>query len=185
MPNSAFVKIPEEEQAQMLAALRRARYGSLLALHILLLSAAGRTPTDIAAVLFCSRSSVYRTVRASREGSRRWRSNGDGQLLPPVCRTALLPMLRRSLLALRKAMVFADELDIHLSPKVGYAWMPKGTQMTGMTQGTNEQHDLARAVDLAIGALLYGVAARNTNALFRELLTRLDACYPAERYTRL
>jgi hypothetical protein len=102
MPNSTFVEIPEEEQAQILAALRRARYGSLLALHILLLSAAGRTPTDIAAVLFCSRSSVYRTVRASREGSRGWRSNGDGQLLPPVCRTGLLTMLQRSLLALRK-----------------------------------------------------------------------------------
>ena len=103
MPNSTFVEIPEEEQAQMLAALRRTRYGSLLALHMLLLSAAGRTPTDIAAVLFCSRSSVYRTVRASREGSRGGRSNGDGRLLPPVCRTGLLPMLRRSLLALRKA----------------------------------------------------------------------------------
>jgi hypothetical protein len=29
-----------------------------------LLCAAGRNPTAIAAVLFCSRSSVYRTVRA-------------------------------------------------------------------------------------------------------------------------
>jgi Homeodomain-like domain len=103
MPNSTFVEIPEEEPAQMLAALRRARYASLLALHIVVWCAAGLTPTDIAAVLFCSRSSVYRTVRASREGSRGWRSNGDGQLLPPVCRTGLLPMLRRSLLALRKA----------------------------------------------------------------------------------
>ena len=34
----------------MLAALRRARYGYLLAFHVLLLCAAGRTPTDIAAV---------------------------------------------------------------------------------------------------------------------------------------
>ena len=33
----------------MLAALRRARYGYLLALHILLLCAAGRNPTEIAA----------------------------------------------------------------------------------------------------------------------------------------
>jgi hypothetical protein len=49
----------------MLAALRRARYGYLLALHILLLCAAGCPPTEIAAVLFCSRSSVYRTVRAA------------------------------------------------------------------------------------------------------------------------
>ena len=44
----------------MLAELRQARYGHLLALHILLLCARGRTPTEIAAVLFCSRSSVYR-----------------------------------------------------------------------------------------------------------------------------
>jgi hypothetical protein len=64
MRKSTFVEIPAEEHAQMLAALRRARYGYLLALHILLLCAAKRTPTDIAAVLFCSRSSVYRTVQA-------------------------------------------------------------------------------------------------------------------------
>jgi hypothetical protein len=35
MPKSTFVEIPEEEQAQMRAALRRVRYGYLLALHIL------------------------------------------------------------------------------------------------------------------------------------------------------
>ena len=102
MPNSTFVEILPEEQAEMLAGLRRARYGYLLALHILLLCAAGRTPTDIAAVLFCSRSSVYRTVRAYREGSLGWRADDDGQLLTPVHRTVLFPMLRRSLLALLK-----------------------------------------------------------------------------------
>jgi DNA-binding CsgD family transcriptional regulator len=64
MPKSTCIEISEEERAQLRAALRRARYGSLLALHILLLCAAGRAPTDIAHVLFCSRSSVYRTVRA-------------------------------------------------------------------------------------------------------------------------
>jgi hypothetical protein len=58
MPTSTFVKIPEEEQAQMRAARRRARYGYLLARHILLLCAVGRHPTEIADVLFCSRSSV-------------------------------------------------------------------------------------------------------------------------------
>jgi hypothetical protein len=36
MPKSTFVEVPQEEQRQMLAALRRARYGYLLALHILL-----------------------------------------------------------------------------------------------------------------------------------------------------
>src|SRR5919106_4766084 len=63
--------------------------------------------------------------------------------------------------------------------------MPKGTQQTVMTPGNHEKHYLAGALDLATGALLHSVAARKTNALFRDLLTRLDACYPAERYTRL
>ena len=62
MPKNTIVAIPPEEQAQMLAALRRARYGYWLALHIWLLCAMGRNPTEIAAVLLCSRSSVYRTV---------------------------------------------------------------------------------------------------------------------------
>jgi transposase len=52
----------------MLAQLRAARYGHLLALHVLLLCAAGWTPTAIAAALFCSRTSVYRTVAAYRRG---------------------------------------------------------------------------------------------------------------------
>ena len=102
MPKHTVLDLAQEEQAKMLAALRRARYGYLLALHILLLCAAGRTPTDIAAVLFCSRSSIYRTVRAYREGSLGWRSDDAGQLLPPVRRIVLFPLLRRSLLALLK-----------------------------------------------------------------------------------
>jgi hypothetical protein len=56
----------------MLAARWRARYGYLLALHILLWCAAGRTPTDIAALLCCSHASVDRTVHAYREGILGW-----------------------------------------------------------------------------------------------------------------
>ena len=41
MPRSTVLDLVQKEQAQMLAALRRARYGYLLALHILLLCAAG------------------------------------------------------------------------------------------------------------------------------------------------
>ena len=52
MPQSTILDISPEEQAEMLAALRRARYGHLLALHILLLCAAGRRPTSRRPVLF-------------------------------------------------------------------------------------------------------------------------------------
>lgn len=263
MPKSTVLDIPQEEQAEMLAALRRARYGYLLALHILLLCAAGRSPTDIAAVLFCSRSSVYRTVRAYREGALDWEHDDHGRLMPPVRTTVLLPTLRRSLLAMLKAppraygwcrtrwscatlaltlqakqgitvsaetmrrwlhevgwvwkratlvakdddpqrverlarirwvfeqlklyeaMVFADELDIHLLPKVGAAWMPHGTQLAVMTPGQNQKHYLAGALDLATGTLRHCLGPRKTNALFRDLLSVLDARYPAEQYVQL
>jgi hypothetical protein len=44
VPNTTIVDIPIAEQARMVAELRCARYGYLLALHLLLLCAAGRTP---------------------------------------------------------------------------------------------------------------------------------------------
>jgi transposase len=70
VPRPTIVEIAPDEQARMRAELRRARYGYLLALHLLLLCAAGRTPSEVASVLFCSRSSVYRIVRAYRAGAR-------------------------------------------------------------------------------------------------------------------
>jgi hypothetical protein len=48
-------------------------------------------------------------------------------------------------------MVFADELDLHLRPKVGAAWMLKGRQEEVMTPGKQDLHDLASARDLATG----------------------------------
>jgi transposase len=263
MPRSTFVEIPEEEQAEMRATLRRARYGYLLALHLLLLCAAGRTPTDIAHFLFCSRSSVYRTVRAYQAGTLGLDHDDEGRLLAPVRTTVLLPTLRRSLVALLKAppraygwcrtrwscatlaatfqtkrglavsaetmrrwvhevgwvwkraklvakdhdlrrverlarlrfvyerlqrweaLVFADELDIHLLPKVGYAWMPPGTQVEVMTPGTNEKYSWAGALDLATGTLRHRVGPRKTNGLFREWLQTLEAVYPATQYERI
>ena len=68
-PATTLLDIATSEQDLMLATLRRARYGYLLALHVLLLCAAGHYPTEIAAFLFCSRSSVYRIVRAYRNGT--------------------------------------------------------------------------------------------------------------------
>jgi transposase len=257
MPKSTFGDIPQEEHRQRLAVLRRARYGYRLALHILLVCAAGRTPPTIAAVLFCSRSSVYRTVHAYRTGKLSWEHDAQGRLLLPVRTTVLLPTLRRSLLALLKtppraygwcrtrwsgatlaltlaakrglkvsaetlrrwlhevgwvwkraqlvakdddphrverlarirfiseqlrlweALVVADELDLQLLPKIGAAWMPKGTQVEVMTPGTKEKHSLAGALELASGTLHRYLGPRKTKALFRELWPRLDGAYPA------
>jgi transposase len=101
VPRTTIVEIPLAEQARMRAELRRARYGYLLALHLLLLCAAGRTPSDVAAVLFCSRSSVYRIVRAYRAGTLTF--DETNERVPQQRRLRLLtPSLKRSVRALLK-----------------------------------------------------------------------------------
>src|SRR5262245_42507216 len=85
----------------MLAAVRRARYGSLLALHILLLCAARRSATEIAAVLFCARSTVYRVVQMYRVGQ--WDELGEEEATEKPDRrrpTLLSPTLRRAVLGI-------------------------------------------------------------------------------------
>src|SRR5262245_46260503 len=84
-----------------------------------------------------------------------------------------------------EVLVFADELDIPLLPKVGAAWMPKGSQVEVMTPGTNAKQYLAGALNFATGELLYCLGLRKTNALFRDLLTLLDKTYPAPQITRI
>ena len=69
MPTSIVVPLTARQQALVLAQLRAARYGRLLSLHVLLLLHHGYSPTQIAACLFCSRSSVYRSLAAWRNGT--------------------------------------------------------------------------------------------------------------------
>jgi transposase len=95
------VEIPLAEQARMRAELRRARYGYLLALHLLLLCAAGRTPSEVATVLFCSRSSVYRIIRAYRAGTLTF-DEATEQATQQRRLRLLTPSLKRSVHALLK-----------------------------------------------------------------------------------
>jgi transposase len=106
VPNATIVDIPMTEQARMLAELRRARYGYLLALHLLLLCAAGRTPSEVAAVLFCSRSSVYRVARAYRAGTLTFDDPTEEDTRRRGWRS-LTPSLKRSVLALLKTTPWA------------------------------------------------------------------------------
>jgi transposase len=101
VPRPTIVEIPPEEQARLRTELRRARYGYLLALQLLLLCAAGRTPSEGASVLFCSRSSVYRIVRAYRAGTLTF-DEASEQAMQQRRRRVLTPSLKRSVLALLK-----------------------------------------------------------------------------------
>jgi hypothetical protein len=83
MPTATIIELSTEEQVTLLRELRQVRYGYLLAAHILLLLAAGKNPTEIAEFLFCSRSSVYRTVRAYRSGQLDWQQAAFEDETPP------------------------------------------------------------------------------------------------------
>ena len=100
MPAKTILEIPVEEQERMLSELRQARYGYLLGLHILLLCAQGRTPSEIAEFLFCSRSSVYRTVAAYQSGEirRGWCEASDADAPPKLLawQRSLLALLKRT-----------------------------------------------------------------------------------------
>lgn len=102
MPRTTIIEMAPEEQAHILAAVRRARHGYVLALQILLLGAVPRTPTEIGAVLFCSRTPVYRVVKAYRAGQGAGGAEAEesGQAGPPRRLTVLAPALTRAVLAI-------------------------------------------------------------------------------------
>jgi transposase len=257
VPTQIVIEIAPKEQARFRAELRRARRGRWLALHILLLLALHRSPSEMATFLLCARSTVYAVARDWQQG-RRW-PEPVGPSGPP-CFT---PSLRRSLLALlqktpgaygwcrtrgscatlalqlqvqrgirlsaesvrrclhaldwvwkraklaakdndperasklarirgvfeqlgpRQALLFADELDLHLLPKVGAQWMPRATQVEVMTPGRNEQRHLAGALDLRTGRVHYRLWFRKVAGLFLDLLNALDRAYPARRWDRI
>jgi hypothetical protein len=99
MPKTPCVEMSPAEHAQMRAALRRARYGSRLSRHLLLVCGGGRHPTAMADGLCGARSSVYRPVRASRAGLLGLKPAAAGRLSPPLHTTGLGPSLRRALVA--------------------------------------------------------------------------------------
>jgi transposase len=76
-------------------------------------------------------------------------------------------------------VLFEDEVDIHLNPKLGPDWMLVGEQKAVVTPGKNAKHYLAGALNVESGRLLWVSGERKTSALFLALLTRLLDRYPA------
>jgi putative transposase len=257
VPTQIVIEIAPAEQARFRAELRRARRGRWLTLPILLLLALHHSPSEIASVLLCARSTVYATARDWQRG-RRWpepvRPSGPPcftaslqrsllallQKTPAAygwCRTrwsgATLALqlevqrsirvsaetVRRGLHALgwvwkrsklaakdndperaakrarirgayerlgrRAALLFADELDLHLLPKVGSQWMPQATPVEIMTPGKNERRYLAGALDLRTGRVHSCLWFRKRTGLFLDWWNVLDRAYPARRFDRI
>ena len=83
------------------------------------------------------------------------------------------------------ALFFADELDIHLLPKLGCEWMLRGTQTEVMTPGQNHKNYLAGALNYATGKLLAVVGERKNRWLFIDLLRAIDQACPVAKCTKI
>lgn len=75
----------------------------------------------------------------------------------------------------------ADEVDIHLNPKVGLDWMNRGDQRWLLTPGQNAKHYLAGARHVQTGRLTVVEGAKKNSRLFCTLLDQLVADYPRAR----
>jgi putative transposase len=105
VPSRIVVNLSSAEQARLRKQMRRWRLlCPLLRLHILLLLSQGRSPTEIADWLLCSRSSIYEAVASWRRG---WRAD-QIQEADVSSVIKLAPSLRRSLLALLRKPPAAD-----------------------------------------------------------------------------
>ena len=63
-----------------------------------------------------------------------------------------------------ETVVFEDEVDIHLNPKIGSCWMPRGEQTEVVTTGTNDKRHLAGSLHWRTGTLLISEPGRHRNA---------------------
>ncbi len=79
---------------------------------------------------------------------------------------AKLAAVRRLLAGLPddEAAVFQDEVDVHLNPKIGSCWMPRGRQAEVPTPGNNEKRHLAGSLAWRTGTLIVSPAGRRRNA---------------------
>ncbi len=77
----------------------------------------------------------------------------------------------------REVVLYEDEVDIHLNPKIGLDWMNRGEQKTVMTPGKNEKRYIAGALNVRTNELVCVEAETKTSTLFIALLHELRYRY--------
>jgi putative transposase len=121
-------------------------------------------------------------IRLSAETVRRglhrlgWRWRRPRPVLAPVD-----PRYREKVRRIRRLLarlapdetaVFQDEVDVHLNPKIGNCWMPRGQQATVVTPGNNEKRHVAGSLHWRTGGLLVSPPQRRRDS--RLFVNHLD-----------
>lgn len=76
-----------------------------------------------------------------------------------------------------EVVVFEDEIDIHLNPKIGPDWMVPGQQKEVSTPGQNRKEYIAGAQDARTGEITYVAGEKKNALLFIRLLWALIQHY--------
>ena len=85
-----------------------------------------------------------------------------------------------------EVVLFADEADVHLNPKIGRDWMLQGLQKRVQTPGQNEKRYLAGALCAHTGRFTWVEWERKTSDLFiKQLWTLAREDYPRARKIHL
>jgi len=97
----------------------------------------------------------------------------------PAVKTRRINALQRLIdtLSRREVLVYEDEVDVHLNPKIGLDWMGHGQQKEAMTPGQNEKRYLAGAQDVRTGEIHWVEAKQKNSYLFWDLLYALTKVY--------
>lgn len=81
----------------------------------------------------------------------------------------------------QEPVLYVDEVDIHLNPKIGRDWMLRGHQRRIVTPGKNRKFYLAGALDVRTGRLHTTGADTKNATLFCQLLWLLASRYRSAR----
>ena len=76
---------------------------------------------------------------------------------------------------------YSDEADIDLNPRIGPAWMPRGTQSAIPTPGKNRKRYLAGALNARSGNVVWAEHERKNSLLFIHLLYKIKRTYRRAR----
>lgn len=77
-----------------------------------------------------------------------------------------------------EVLVYEDEVDIHLNPKIGLDWMVRGQQKEVITPGKNQKRYLAGALNPKTSELIWVESDKKNTMLFIDLLWKLHVHYP-------
>lgn len=82
-------------------------------------------------------------------------------------------------------VLFVDEVDIHLNPKIGRDWMLPGQQRRVVTPGKNKKFYIAGALDVRTGRIHSVGESTKNSRLFCQLLFRLAVHFRKARRIHL